>query len=131
MIHRTDKFAHTVFPIINVPCAYLVLKPLRCGTYWKRHLKKGGAYFKVRRFVQMKLRKFFIIHSFGITTNNYHYLILYTRFFINYIFISNARLKLATNQVKAKQHPEAELLLSETYSLCSSTLSSKNDKKIF
>ena len=32
-------------------------------------------------------------------------------FFISSTFISNARLKLAKNQAKAKQHPEAELLL--------------------
>ena len=31
-------------------------------------------------------------------------------FFIGNEFISNARLKLAKNQAKAKQHPEAELL---------------------
>ena len=40
-------------------------------------------------------------------------------------FISNARLKLAKNQAKAKQHPEAELLLFEIFLLSSSTLSSK------
>ena len=33
----------------------------------------------------------------------------------NAFFISNTRLKLAKNQVKAKQHPEAELLLYENY----------------
>ena len=58
-----------------------------------------------------------------------------TRFFISNIFISNTRLKLAKNKAKAKQHPEAELLLSENQSLCLSTLSSKNNrrysKKIF
>ena len=32
-------------------------------------------------------------------------------------FISNTRLKLAKNQAKAKQHPEAEVLLFENYSL--------------
>ena len=50
----------------------------------------------------------------------------FTRF-----FISNTKLKLAKNQVEAKQHPEAKLLLSENYSLCSSKLSSKNNKQIF
>ena len=39
--------------------------------------------------------------------------------------LSNARLKLA----KAKQHPEAELLLFENYSLSSSTLSPKNNRR--
>ena len=32
------------------------------------------------------------------------------------------------NQAKAKQHPEAELLISKNYLLSSSTLSSKNNK---
>ena len=41
----------------------------------------------------------------------------------------NARLKLAKNQAKAKQHPEAELLLFENFSLSSSTLSSKNNRR--
>ena len=43
--------------------------------------------------------------------------------------LSNARLKLAKNQVKAKQQPEAQLLLFENYSLSSSTLSFKNNRK--
>ena len=38
-------------------------------------------------------------------------------FFISNIFISNAKLKLANNQAKARQHPEDELLLFENYSL--------------
>ena len=42
--------------------------------------------------------------------------------------MSNARLKLAKSQAKAKQHPEAELFLFENYSLSSSTLSSKNNR---
>ena len=46
----------------------------------------------------------------------------YTRFFINNTFISNARLKLAKNQANAKQHPEAELLLFENYSLFSADI---------
>ena len=37
-------------------------------------------------------------------------------FFISNTFVSNARLKVAKNQVTAKQHPEAELLLFENYS---------------
>ena len=50
----------------------------------------------------------------------------YTLFFISNTFISNARLKLGKNQGKAKQQPEAELLLFETYSLSIPTLSYKN-----
>ena len=41
---------------------------------------------------------------------------------------SNTRLKLAKNQAKPKQNPEAEFLLSENYSLCASTLSSKSNR---
>ena len=52
----------------------------------------------------------------------------YTSFFISNTFRSNAKLKLAKNQAKAKQHPEAELLLFENYSLSFSALSSKNNK---
>ena len=36
---------------------------------------------------------------------------------------------MAKNQAKAKQHPEAELLIPENYSLSSSTLSPKNNRK--
>ena len=39
------------------------------------------------------------------------------RFFISNTFINNTRLKLAKNQAKAKQHPEAELLLIENFHL--------------
>ena len=42
--------------------------------------------------------------------------------------ISNAWLKLAKSQANAKEHPEAELLLFENYSLCSPMLSSKNNR---
>ena len=55
---------------------------------------------------------------------------LYTFFFlISKTFIRNTRLKLAKNQAKAKQHPEAEFLLSENYLLCLSTLSSKTNRR--
>ena len=36
---------------------------------------------------------------------------------------------MAKNQAKAKQHTEAELLIPENYSLSSSTLSPKNNRK--
>ena len=53
-----------------------------------------------------------------------------TRFFvISNTFITNNRLKLTKNQARAKQHPEAKLLLFENYLLSSSTLSSKSKKK--
>ena len=41
-------------------------------------------------------------------------------FFISSTYLSNATLKLTKNQAKAKQHPEAELLLFEDYSHSSS-----------
>ena len=44
-------------------------------------------------------------------------------------FISNAKMKFAKNQAKPMQHPEAELLLLRNYSLSSSTLSPKNNKR--
>ena len=52
-----------------------------------------------------------------------------TGIFLNNTFISNARLKLAKNQAKAKHHPEAEPLLFENYSLSPFTLSSKNYRR--
>ena len=50
--------------------------------------------------------------------------------FINHTFISNARLKLAKIQAKAKQQPEVELFLFQNYLLSSSTLSYKNNRDI-
>ena len=46
--------------------------------------------------------------------------------FIRNTFISNARLKLAKKQAKAKATPEVEILPFENYLLFSSTLPSKN-----
>ena len=43
--------------------------------------------------------------------------------------MSNAMLKLAKNQAKPMQHPEVEFLLFENYSLFSSTLSSKHNRR--
>ena len=50
-------------------------------------------------------------------------------FFISTTFVGNRRPKLAKNQAKAKQHSEAELLLLENYSLSSSMLSSKHNRR--
>ena len=50
-------------------------------------------------------------------------------FFISNTLISNSKHKLAENQVKSKNHLEAEFLLFESYSFHSSKLSSKNDRK--
>ena len=43
-------------------------------------------------------------------------------FFIRNTFIGNARLKLAKNEAKAKQHSQAEFVLFESYSYSLSTL---------
>ena len=51
------------------------------------------------------------------------------RFFYKQHFYNQHQWKLAKNQAKAKQHPEAELLLFENYSLSSSTLSFKNKRR--
>ena len=48
---------------------------------------------------------------------------------IHAVFINNARLKLAKDQAKAKQLPEAELSLFENYSLSSSKNNKKYSKK--
>ena len=48
---------------------------------------------------------------------------------MNTRFFHNTRLKLAKNQAKAKQDPEAKLLVFENYSFSSSTVSSKNKRK--
>ena len=42
-------------------------------------------------------------------------MLLHAFFFVSNTFISNTSLKLAKNQEKAKQHPKAELLLSENH----------------
>ena len=52
-----------------------------------------------------------------------------TPFFIRNTLISNARLKFAKSQAKAKQYPEAKLLLFQNDSLSLSTLSSKNNRR--
>ena len=51
--------------------------------------------------------------------------------FITKTFMSNARVKLANNQAKAKQYSEAELLSFENYSHSSSTLSSNYNRIYF
>ena len=53
------------------------------------------------------------IHACIIYIHFIHF--IYTHFFISNNFISNIRLKLAKNQTKSREHPEAELLLFEKY----------------
>ena len=50
-------------------------------------------------------------------------------FFISNTFISYAQLKLVKNQADAKQHPEAELQLFESYSHSSFMLLIKNKRR--
>ena len=57
-----------------------------------------------------------------------HFILLHV-FFISNNLISNTRLKLVKNQAKAKQHPEAERLLFENYSLSSFMLSFKTNMR--
>ena len=66
-------------------------------SYWNRYIKK---YKSCQRSASLNIHAFFISNTFR----------------------SNARLKLAKKQVKAKQHPEAKLLLFENYLLSSFTL---------
>ena len=75
---------------------------------------------------------------FGISTSlltrpNFHFLPQRINpihdFFISNSSVSSTRLKLAKNQTKAKQHPEAGLMLFEDYFFPSSVLSSKNNRK--
>ena len=69
-------------------------------------------------FVKITYQK--IIESVSIFRWISHFPIKIARLFITNTFTSNAKLKLAKNQAKAKQHPEIELLLLENYSLFSS-----------
>ena len=57
-----------------------------------------------------------------------HVIIKYT-FFYKQQFYKKRQAEIGKNQAKAKQHPEAELLLIENYSLFSSTLLSKNNRR--
>ena len=70
-----------------------------------------------------------ILSHFGLITPTLFRDVCYmnTRFFMSNTFISNARLKLTKNQARANQHPEAEPLQFQDYSLYSSTLKSKNN----
>ena len=67
---------------------------------------KRGVLFRFQR-----LNKEFVSFKISGSVTLHHN--VYTLFFISNTFISNARFKLAKNQVNAKQHPESELLLLE------------------
>ena len=49
--------------------------------------------------------------------------------FVSNTFVSNTRLKLAKNQAKSKQNPDAKLLPFENYPLSPLTLPSKTDTR--
>ena len=49
------------------------------------------------------------LHAFYFKTNINIYIYIYIYIYKSNTFISNARPKLAKNQARAKQHPEAEL----------------------
>ena len=61
-----------------------------------------------------------------LNSHKFHLLSELHTFLISNTFISKTRLKLVKIQASAKSHPEAEILLFESYSRFSSTLSSKN-----
>ena len=72
-----------------------------------------------------KIYTFSEISRTGIFNEN----ILNTRFFHKQHFYKQRQPETGKNQAKAKQHPEAELLLFENYLLSSSKLSSKNNRR--
>ena len=69
-----------------------------------------------------------ICHCHSGTTSS---AILRLHAFLQATLISNARLKLAKNQAKANQYTETGLSLFKNYSLSSSILSSKNNRRYF
>ena len=73
----------------------------------------------------MSLASFIIKKSIQLFCNNCN---IYA-FYVRKAFISNARLKLAKNQAKAKQHPKVEISLFENNSLSLSTLLPKNKRR--
>ena len=78
-------------------------------------------YAQIDRLFEKDMFLFFVNRNLSISStelNNHLH-----AFFICKTFVSNGRIKLAKNQVNAKQHTEAELLLFEYYSHFSSTRS--------
>ena len=90
---------------------YDVCSKLSIGTQKQRHIFSLSTTFNNSHGILIQLREFCLFQ--------------YTLYFVSNTFISNARLKLAENWVKAKTRPEAELLLFENYSLSSSTYHQK------
>ena len=87
---------------------------------------KKTTYIKIVKTFLSLVNFLFYVYCFllGIIKSTPSGLIAYTLF-----FVSSARLKLAKNQAKAKQHSDAELLLLGNYSVSLSALSSKTCAK--
>ena len=84
---------------------------------------------KIDRFsfsIQSWSRLLFMLKIAFLNSHKFHLLSELHTFLISNTFISKTRLKLVKIQASAKSHPEAEMLLFESYSGFSSTLSSKN-----
>ena len=97
------------FIIVGYVWQILGRRSLFCRPTIREQLRKGPSWIGVHKTISIHI-----------------YSIFYEQYFT---FIRNARLKLAKNQANAKQHPEAELLLFEKYSLSLLRLSSKNNRR--
>ena len=106
MLKVANKHARVIYDICS---------KLSIGTQKQRHIFSLSTTFNNSHGILIQLREFCLFQ--------------YTLYFVSNTFINNARLKLAENWVKAKTQPEAELLLFENYSLSSSTLWTKNDRR--
>ena len=59
-------------PLINAPGAYSISEFEGAALILGRHIKQGGAYFKIRVIILNKFHDF-LIFPFQVTINNYHY----------------------------------------------------------
>ena len=53
----------TVFPLVSTLSLYLILDIAGVLVIRRQHLKKGGAYFKVREIYLIKFQKFLFLSS--------------------------------------------------------------------
>ena len=97
------KFTIPSLKIVRISCIKFIITKTKANSQW---------------YIHCPILQYFTI--------NYN---IHAFFYISNTFISNARHELAKNYAKTKQHPEAELSLFENYSLFSSTLSSKNNRR--
>ena len=89
-------------------------------------MKKSNKKFKINQKQKIKTSV-----GTSVTTITNNWTTPHKLSYISNFFICNSRLKLAENIARAKQQPEAELMLFENYTLSSSTLSSQNNKAYF